>query len=166
MSRAPRGLAGPESVRRAGAVEPAGFGRRLAAGVIDHAVVALGQAILVAPVGWYWWARQSPADPSEVTFLPIVMSLVLVPLAAILGTAYFVYGWGVQGATPGKRALGLVVEAADGSFPIGLSRAALRLFGYALSVILLGAGFLMIAFGGGALHDRIAGTRVTRRERS
>lgn len=166
MSRALRGPAGAESASSARAAAPAGFGRRLAAGLIDHAMVALGQLILVAPVAWYWLARQSPADPSEVSFLPIVMSLVLVPLAAILGTAYFVYGWGVRGATPGKRALGIVVEGADGAFPIGLSRAALRLFGYALSAILLGAGFLMIAFGGGALHDRIAGTRVTRREGS
>jgi len=158
-----QGLGSGAAMRSAIGAAPAGFGRRLAAGLIDHALVAFGQALLVAPVAWYWWARRSPADPSDVTFLPIVLSLLLVPLAAILGTAYFVYGWGVRGATPGKRALGIAVEGADSSFPIGLSRAALRLFGYALSGMLLGVGFVMIASEGGALHDRMAGTRVTRR---
>ena len=54
--------------------------------------------------------------------------------------------------------------AEDGSEPIGLSRAAVRVLGYLLSGLTLGIGFLMIAFGG-SLHDRLAGTRVVRRER-
>jgi uncharacterized RDD family membrane protein YckC len=43
---------------------------------------------------------------------------------------------------------------------MGLRRALLRVFGYVLSAATLGAGFLMIAFSGRGLHDRIAGTRV------
>jgi uncharacterized RDD family membrane protein YckC len=72
----------------------------------------------------------------------------------------------VKGATPGKRLLGLAVEGEQGAGPVGASRAALRLLGYLLSAVLFGIGFLMAAFGGLALHDRIAGTRVVRRERS
>ena len=41
----------------------------------------------------------------------------------------------------------------------------MRVLGYLLSGLTLGIGFLMIAFGGAALHDRLAGTRVVRRER-
>jgi uncharacterized RDD family membrane protein YckC len=76
-----------------------------------------------------------------------------------------VYYWGVKAATPGKRLVGVEVEGEDGTNPIGISRAAIRLLGYALSGVLLGMGFFIVAFGGTALHDRIAGTRVVRRER-
>ena len=82
-----------------------------------------------------------------------------------LGAVYYVYHWGVKGATPGKRLLGLVVQAEDGSEPIGLARATIRVLGYVVSALILGIGFLMIAMGGVGLHDRIAGTRVVRRER-
>ena len=83
----------------------------------------------------------------------------------LLGAVFYVYHWGVKGATPGKRLLGLVVVAEDGSVPIGLSRAAIRVLGYLLSGLTLGIGFLMIALSGSGLHDRLAGTRVVRRER-
>lgn len=145
------------------APERAGFGRRLTAGLVDHLVVAIVQGVLLAPVLWYWWSR--PLTAEEVPFLPIAVSLALVPVAVVVGCAYFVYGWGVHGATPGKALLGVVVEGEDGSFPIGVSRATVRFLGYLLSGALLGIGFLVIAFGGNGLHDRIAGTRVVRRER-
>jgi uncharacterized RDD family membrane protein YckC len=80
-----------------------------------------------------------------------------------LGGAYYAWFWGVKGATPGKKMIGLAVAAEDGTVPIGLSRATLRVLGYAASFLLLGIGFLMIAFGGTALHDRMAGTRVVAR---
>ncbi|HWW95343.1 MAG TPA: RDD family protein, partial [Vicinamibacteria bacterium] len=65
----------------------------------------------------------------------------------------------------GKEFLDLRVEGESGAFPIGLPRAALRVFGYLLSAAALGIGFLMIALRGHGLHDRIAGTRVVRRRR-
>jgi Predicted membrane protein/domain len=86
-----------------------------------------------------------------------------VPIALLLGAAYYAFFWGMKGATPGKRMVGLAVAAEDGTTPIGMSRATLRVLGYLASGLLLGIGFLMIAFGGTALHDRIAGTRVVRR---
>jgi uncharacterized RDD family membrane protein YckC len=88
-----------------------------------------------------------------------------VPVVLALGAVYYVYHWGVKGATPGKRLLGLVVQGEDGSEPIGLNRATVRVLGYLVSGLILGIGFLMIAFGGAGLHDRMAGTRVVRRER-
>jgi uncharacterized RDD family membrane protein YckC len=103
-------------------------------------------------------------DPAQVTWLPIVASVALVPVAIGVGAVYFVHGWGVRGATPGKAALGLVVEGEDGEFPIGVSKAVIRLLAYGLSAAFLGIGFLMIAVGGSGLHDRVAGTRVVRRE--
>lgn len=160
-----RDLSGAEE-QRAAPAEPAGFGERLAAGLVDAALVGLGQLLLVSPIFLYWWARELPLNPVDVPFLPIVLSLVLALLAALLGAVYFVHGWGVRGATPGKRLLQLAVEREDGSFPIGVSAATIRLIGYACSGLLLGIGFLMIAVQGRGLHDRMAGTRVVRRERS
>jgi len=146
---------------------PAGMGRRAVAGLLDALLVTSAQALLVSPVLYYWyenWWSHPPATASDVAFWPILVSLILGPVVLALGAVYYVYHWGVKGATPGKRLLGLKVVAEDGSEPIGLSRAAVRVLGYLLSGLTLGIGFLMIAFGG-SLHDRLAGTRVVRRER-
>jgi uncharacterized RDD family membrane protein YckC len=153
---------------RPAAVTPAGFGVRLAAALVDAVVVGAGQLLLMSPVLYYWWEHwwsHPPTSAAEVTFWPILVSLVLVPVVLALGAVYYVYHWGVKGATPGKRLLGLVVQGEDGTEPIGLSRATVRVLGYMLSGLILGIGFLMIAFGGAGLHDRMAGTRVVRRER-
>ncbi len=172
MAAIPRALppvrpkAAAPSVASAARVEaPAGFLPRLAAGSIDALLAGFGQLLVLSPVLYYWWSRRPPVNPADVSFLPILLSLFVVPVVAALGGVYYVYYWGVKGATPGKRLLGLVVQGDDGSEPIGLSRATIRVLGYFLSGLVLGFGFLMIAFGGVALHDRIAGTRVVRRGR-
>ena len=164
-SMAPRPVAvGPTGTASLAArATEAGFGVRLVAGVIDLAVVATVQALLLTPVARHWWSRELPATPADVPYFPILVSLAMVPIALLLGAAYYAFFWGLKGATPGKLALGLTVAAEDGTTPIGMSRATLRVLGYLASGLLLGIGFLMIAFGGTALHDRIAGTRVVRR---
>jgi uncharacterized RDD family membrane protein YckC len=141
--------------------EPAEPGSRLAAALVDAVFVCSGQAALLAPVFWYWWSREIPKTAAEVPFLPVLASVVLVPLALLLGALYHVYFWSAKGATPGKELLDLVVTCEDGT-RLGPSRAGLRVLGYALGVASLGIGFLMIAFGGKGLHDRIAHTRVVR----
>ena len=68
------------------------------------------------------------------------------------------------GQTIGKWATGLRIERRDGR-PLSLPRALLRhLVGYLVSLLTLGAGFLLAALDreGRALHDRIAGTIVVR----
>jgi uncharacterized RDD family membrane protein YckC len=153
----------PSSRRSAPAVERAGFGRRLAAGLMDAVFVMSAQALLLGPVAYYWWARALPRTPGEVSFLPIVTSVGLLLLAVLVAVLYHLYCWGVRGSSPGKELLELRVEAEDGGWPIGLGRAGLRLIGYLLSAASFGIGFLMIASSGDGLHDRIAGTRVVRR---
>jgi uncharacterized RDD family membrane protein YckC len=145
---------------------PATFTRRLGAGMVDLLAVGAGVGLLLAPVILYWRARDLGPTPADVPFVPIVLSLALAPVALALGAFYFLYYWGVRGATPGKRLLGLEVEGEDGASPIGIPRAAIRLAGYLLTGVLLGMGFFIVAFGGTALHDRIAGTRVVRRGRA
>jgi len=146
--------------------EPAGFGPRLVAGVIDAALTGVGEALLIGPVAWYWWTREIPRSPQDVSFVSILASLVAVIAGLLLGFAYYVYFWGVRGATPGKQLLELAVEGEDGRYPIGTGKALARVLGYMLSSATLGIGFLMIAFGGSGLHDRVAGTRVVRRTRA
>lgn len=143
----------------------ADFGRRFVAGLVDAVFVLSGQALMIAPVAYYWWSRDLPRTPGDVPFLPIALSVALVTLAVLLGALYHVYFWGVRGTSPGKELLELQVEAEDGRWPIGLGQAGLRLLGYLLSAASFGIGFLMIAAGGDGLHDRIAGTRVVRRRR-
>jgi len=142
--------------------EPADFASRLAAAVVDGVFVLSGQVILLAPAGWYWWAREIPRTPSDVSFLAVLASSTLVPLALLLGALYHVYFWSVKGATPGKELLDLRVETEDGVSPLPLGRAALRVFGYLLSAASLGIGFLMVALQGSGLHDRVASTRVVK----
>ncbi len=161
-----RRLAAPRTApppRRVAETVPGGFGRRLAAGMVDAVFVLSGQAVMLVPVGYYWWSRAPPQAPGDVSLMPIVVTVTLATLAALFGAFYHIYFWGVRGTTPGKELLDLQVESDDGRCPIGLGQATVRLVGYLLSAASLGVGFLMIAAGGDGLHDRIAGTRVVRR---
>ena len=145
--------------RQEPAWEPAEPASRIAAALIDAVFILSGQALLVAPVAWYWWSREVPRTAADVPFLPVLGSVVLVLLALLLGALYHVYFWSAKGATPGKELLDLQVQDEAGG-RVGVGRAVLRVFGYVLGVASLGIGFLMVAFGGRGLHDRIAGTRV------
>jgi uncharacterized RDD family membrane protein YckC len=156
----PRAVSGPP----ASAPPQAPFGARLVAAIVDFVVAGALQSLVFVPVGLYWWSREIPTDPGQVGFLPILLSLASIPIGLGLGAAYFVWGWGAVGATPGKRLFGLRVEGEDGRWPIGVGRAFVRVLGYAASGLLVGLGFLLIPFTGEGLHDKIAGTRVVRRE--
>jgi uncharacterized RDD family membrane protein YckC len=147
---------------------PAGFGLRLLAGLIDFGLVGFVQTLLLAPVVFHFqrlFDQPLNAPAVEPGFVAVLLSVAVVFVAIALGAGYFVYGWGVRGATLGKRVMGIAVQGENGDMPIGIGRALLRLLGYTLSGALLGFGFLMIAFGGDGLHDRLASTRVVRRPR-
>jgi uncharacterized RDD family membrane protein YckC len=143
-------------------VDLGGFAPRAAAALVDLILVSAVQALAVAPAIWHWRGRALGSDPA---FTGVLLAVGGAAVAGIFGVAYYVYYWGVSGATPGKRLLGLAVQGEDGAEPVGATRAGVRLFGYLVSGALLGAGFVMVAFGGRGLHDRIAGTRVVRRRR-
>jgi predicted Zn finger-like uncharacterized protein len=80
----------------------------------------------------------------------------------VLVIAYYVFFTGYCGQTPGKMAIRVKVIRTDGS-DIGYGRAFLReVIGKFLSWILLGIGYLMVAFDARkqGLHDKIADTYV------
>jgi uncharacterized RDD family membrane protein YckC len=159
----PLGLRLDERQKRAArAVSAAPAATRLVAFAIDAILILSAQAVILAPVVWYWWTREAPRAAGDVSFLPVLASVVLVPLAALVGALYHVYFWATRGATPGKELLDLRVEEEDGRVPVRLGHAVQRAVGYLLGFASLGIGFAMVFTGGGGLHDRIARTRVVR----
>lgn len=94
---------------------------------------------------------------SNSTFEPVLASVVTFLLTII----YHIFFWYTVGQTPGKAILGIrIVPLAGGK--ITLWRAFLRYFGYILSGIAFGFGFLWILFDDRrmAWHDKIANTCV------
>jgi uncharacterized RDD family membrane protein YckC len=141
--------------------ETAGFGIRFVAFLVDEMILGipllLGGLLFLAPS---FSSSSSSGLGAGLSAGMLLGSLVYSVLCAL----YFVLFWGARGATPGKSLLGLVVKTETGETPIGYSRAALRLLGYGLSFAFVGLGFLLILLTEDrlGLHDRIAGTRVTR----
>jgi uncharacterized RDD family membrane protein YckC len=133
--------------------EAAGFGIRFLAFLVDEMI--LGIPLLLGGLAWMTSFALRPST----SFAGAALSLY-----SLFCLFYYVYFWGARGATPGKSLLGLTVVTDSGESPIGYGRALVRLVGYGASSLLLGFGFLLIAFSPDrrALHDRIAGTRVER----
>ncbi len=135
--------------------EPAGFWVRVVAAILDSilcniVVFAMGFAVGVA-LGF----TNNSVDPA----MEMGMSL----LGVVVSLFYYVFFTGYCGQTPGKMALRLKVVHNDGDGDIGYGTAFLReVFGKFLSGIILGIGYLMVAFRSDkrGLHDLIAGTRV------
>ena len=72
----------------------------------------------------------------------------------------FLKGWS---ATPGKLAMGLRIRTADGG-PLTVGRIIGRHFAVSLSGLIMGIGYLMVAFDAEkrGLHDHLCATRVVR----
>lgn len=150
-----RAEAGDRSGRADGA---AGVGQRLAAGLIDVAVVGSIDALVV-----YLTLRLCQLAINEWAVLP------LVPLAAfllLLGGGYFVLFTAAGGQTIGKMAARIRVVAASpdesGHLRVSFSSALMRAVAALGSLAALGAGFLPVFFRADrrAFHDRVADTRV------
>jgi adenylate cyclase len=140
--------------------ENASFGVRLLAFLVDEMI--LGIPLLLGAL--IWMALSVGGAPSGGTGPSALLGALLSLGYSVVSVLYYVLFWGGRGTTPGKSLLGLVVKTEAGEMPIGYSRALLRLLGYGVSFALLGLGFLPILLSPDrrGLHDRIAGTRVTR----
>ncbi|MCF6176040.1 MAG: RDD family protein [Victivallaceae bacterium] len=80
----------------------------------------------------------------------------------LIGFFYVVVMIATKGATLGQMAVHIQTINADGTTKISWGKSIGRYFAYQLSAILLGIGFLMVAFDSQkrALHDMICSTRV------
>ena len=144
----PRTLSGATS-----AVASAGLAARLAATVID--LVVVGTVAVIGALAAHMVIAMLPAQVAEVE------SWGLLALGAIVLTGYFVYFWGIEGATPEKKLMGLRVTRPGTREPIGPGRALLRLVGITAGNILFVD--LIVAFlhrDRRALHDMIADSIV------
>jgi uncharacterized RDD family membrane protein YckC len=127
-----------------------GFWIRLVAYIIDAVVLSVATAIVAAIFG----ISLMTADPEHYPTLNL---------------ASFVIGWfyfalmesSERGATLGKMAMGLRVVTSDGQ-RLTFMNATGRYFAKIVSALILGIGFLMIAFTDKkrGLHDMIASTLV------
>jgi uncharacterized RDD family membrane protein YckC len=149
---------------------PAGAMWRLPATLIDMALYCGLCALLAVPVShkFDWTAAQGGIDglaraASDQAWLGHASGIFGLWIA--LWWCYFVVGWGLMGATPGKWALGLRIMDYRQQSPIGASRAFLRLAAYCVSSVTFEWGHLLMLIRNDnrALHDILAGTRVVRK---
>jgi len=145
--------------RRAGRVfregAPGGFWIRAVALAVDIAVLAIFVILIFVAFG----ARTEgffSEDTSGVVFASLVSCAVLASYSSVLITLW--------GTTVGKRAFDLYVLRRDGA-RCGLWQAFGRQVASIVSILVVGIGYLMIAFRADkrGLHDLMAGTAVIRR---
>ncbi len=127
-------------------------GRRIAAALIDHAMLFAVDAGIV-----YFTLRMAGLGASDAVLLPPAPMLAFV---ALLKLAYFSAFTAVGGQTIGKMALGIRVVSEHG--PIDSARAIRRTLAGLLSLLPLGLGFLPAFVGADrrTFHDRLTHTRV------
>jgi uncharacterized RDD family membrane protein YckC len=151
---------------------PAGFLSRLLATLLDMAIYCGLCMLLAIPIerAFDWSALWGSFDEiaratSDQAWLRHASSVF--GLCIALWWCYFVVGWGLLGATPGKWAMGLRIVDYRQRCPIGASRAVLRLAAYCVSSITFEWGHLLILLRTDhrSLHDVLAGTRVVRKTR-
>jgi uncharacterized RDD family membrane protein YckC len=124
---------------------------RFSAAVIDVLLLAAIDAIVL-----YFTVRLCSLTMADVTMLPLVPFLAFLLL---LDGGYLIAFTAAGGQTIGKMALGLkVVGPDDATVPV--TTATLRSAAALVSALCLGAGLFPALFGGRALHDRLADTRV------
>ncbi len=166
--RCKRSFSLPGSEASAGAAAPpeapssqlslprAGFWVRVAAFLLDSVAVTVLQFVLGFVLALI---VQGITDPD-----PRLIESIARLFGTVLAITYYVYFTGYCGQTPGKMALKIKVIRTDGG-DVSYGRAALReVLGKFLSGILLGIGYLMVAFTKEkqGLHDKIADTYVVK----
>ncbi len=140
----------------ASTVTVVGFGRRLAATLIDAVFVwvmglLLGTAVGIAGLLLDMFTPNRPAP----------LDALIVASGLVFSVAYFVAAWARSGQTIGKMFLGIKVVGSDGA-PLSWGAAVLRYIGYIVNALVLSLGFLWIVFDAKrqGWHDKIARSYV------
>jgi uncharacterized RDD family membrane protein YckC len=134
------------------APRPAGYWIRLVAALVDLVLIALVQFSLSLVAGPVWGL--------DVGAGPVLHGMVLL-FTLLFAALYTTVLHAMGGQTIGKLLVGVRVMGVDGE-PLTVGAALLRWFACFVSLIPLGAGFLMAGLRRDkrALHDLIAGSRV------
>jgi uncharacterized RDD family membrane protein YckC len=141
------------------ALEFAGFWRRLAAFIIDAIILSVISSALF-PFKWFGWADLLNGNWYWVIFSILAVSNMV---NVLIYVAYYAGFWTWSGQTPGKILLNIKIIRTNGS-NITMGYSLLRCLGYIISIIMLGIGFLWIAFDPHkqGIHDKIADTYVVK----
>lgn len=149
-------------------VQYAGFWIRAVADFIDSILLDVVSGILwLMLLGMIYWIELllgSPAVTKEISFFevlnPVMLQVLFFSIRGGLTLSYF--GWGTYryGTSLGKQFFKIYVVQYESLKKVSLRQSVIRCFGYLLSYIPFGAGFLMVAFHPEkrALHDLISGT--------
>ena len=132
----------------------AGFWIRVGAKIIDGLVLLVVNSVMGLLVGALSYSSQ---DPSEM----VATNLALSGLQMCVAAGYSCWFLGKFSATPGKMVCGLTVITGDHN-KVSYLQGFGRYFGEILSSIILGIGYIMVAFDSEkrGLHDRVCNTRV------
>jgi uncharacterized RDD family membrane protein YckC/pSer/pThr/pTyr-binding forkhead associated (FHA) protein len=152
----------PSAVPGGRVLNYAGFGVRLVAAIIDSLLLSALMIPFIIIVAVFMMRMQTGDELSPLVMVALFGSYILM---IVISLAYQLIFIGKKGATPGKKFMKLRVTFPDGTYPIGIGKAFLRMIGYMISGMICYIGFLMIIFDKEqhrALHDKIAGTVVIR----
>lgn len=151
-------------------LQPAGFGWRLLAWLLDTALFAIGSLVPFAPLLAIVGAERHLLSPEALP--PSLQTKAWLAggctvLWLLYACYYVLHGWARRGGTPGLRLLGLRLVDWQQKVPIGYLRALLRGLALLVTFLTLGLGFLLPLFRQDrkALHDLLAGTSVTHRRK-
>ncbi|MDI6753477.1 MAG: RDD family protein [Thermodesulfobacteriota bacterium] len=143
-----------------------GFWLRLLAFTVDQFFLLL-LFIFFVVAGLLAVGLAPPAGSRDFSFLSLIHAIfpALVPLAILLGLAYFSFFHAAWGQTIGKMIFGLRVVKTNGQ-SLTFSRALARSIAYILSALPIFLGFFWVGFTRSkrSLHDRIVGTMVVREQ--
>jgi len=154
-----------EGVMPAVGMRYAGFWIRVLAALIDSVILGTVSSILQYAMFPATLTNMPVPTPGANPFDTLGPALARAGWAILVSTlfslTYSAWFIGALGATPGLMALGLKVVRPDGS-RIGYGRAVARYFAAMLGGMILGIGYLFVAFDSEkrALHDMICDTRV------
>ena len=143
---------------RTGRQEYAGFGVRFVAYLIDAVIL---NVVMLLPVAIILIAQRGGTSETLTTILVGIASVAMI----LIGFFYWVVLVGKKGYTPGKKIMKLKVIGADGTFPIGIGKAFLRVIMQGIGGSICGLTYWMILFDKEmhrSLHDKVAGTLVIR----
>jgi uncharacterized RDD family membrane protein YckC len=139
----------------------AGLQLRVVAFFLDIMVLISCGMLFAAAAGAYLVVDSGFNDGNLSDRAPYVAVAIFLAYVFVFLPLYHVLLWMRWGQTVGKMAVRIKVLSAEGG-PVTLGQAAVRLLGFAASVLPLGLGVLLALFDDQrrALHDRLAGTVV------
>lgn len=144
----------------------AGFFQRLAAYLIDWTVLGLVTLSIEFCLGANPFQVLSAKSLEEINAYQAQTRWVYLLLYGFSFVYTLLFWVNFEGATPGKRLLGIKVVKEDGA-PLNFASAFIRYFGYLLSAMVLGLGYLWVAFDKRkqGWHDKLARTVVVKTDK-